>query len=194
VEAVAAAARAGWEGEPPALVPLVESAGALVGLREMLAAGRTLSPSVVAVALGGEDLAGDLEVARSEDGAEILLARQLIAVHAHAAGVVAVDTPFLDSRDPDGLRRDATRAAGLGFAGKLCIHPGQVPVVREAFAPSEEQLEWARRVVARAEEDDAAGEGVGSIEGRMLDRPVVMQALRILARVGEAPPGTPRNA
>jgi len=185
IEAVAASVAAAWPQGPPPLVPLIESAGGLVGLREMLAVGRGLTAPVVAVALGAEDFAGDMEVARSEDGAEILLARQLIAVHAHAADVVAVDTPFLDSRDDQGLRRDARRAAGLGFAGKLCIHPAQVPVVRAAFAPSEEQLDWARQVVAKAAEDDAAGQGVGSIDGRMLDRPVVIQAERILARAGE---------
>jgi citrate lyase subunit beta / citryl-CoA lyase len=191
IEAVAAAVAERWPEGPPPLVPLIESAGGLVGLREMLAAGQELVPPVVAVALGAEDFAGDMEVARSDDGAEILLARQLIAVHAHAADIVAVDTPFLDSRDDEGLRRDAGRAAGLGFTGKLCIHPAQVPVVRAAFAPSEEQLEWARQVVAKAAEDDAAGEGVGSIDGRMLDRPVVIQAQRVLSRAGEGSEPSP---
>lgn len=193
LEAVAASVVEHWSEEPPPLVPLIESAGGLVGLREMLAAGRALAPPVVAVALGAEDFAGDMEVARSEEGAEILLARQLIAVHAHAADVVAVDTPFLDSRDDEGLRRDAGRAAGLGFAGKLCIHPAQVPVVRAAFAPSDEQLEWARQVLAQAAEDDAAGEGVGSIDGRMLDRPVMIQAQRVLSRAGEGSAPSPGN-
>jgi citrate lyase subunit beta/citryl-CoA lyase len=189
IEAVAVTVAALWPEDAPPLVALIESAGGLVGLQEMLAVGRDLVPPVAAVALGAEDFAADMEVARSEDGAEILLARQLIAVHTRAADVAAVDTPFLDSRDEDGLRRDATRAAGLGFAGKLCIHPDQVPVVRAAFTPSQEQLEWARRVTLEAAAVDAVGEGVGSVAGRMLDRPVVMQARRILGRAGEVPPG-----
>lgn len=183
LDAVADAARSAWDTPPP-LLPLIESARGLVELRALLEAGRVRSPSMIGVALGGEDFAVDMGVARSDDGTEILLARQLVAVHAHAADLVAIDTPFLDSRDPEGLRRDARRAAGIGFGGKLCIHPGQVPIVRAAFAPTAEQLEWAREVVAHAAEDDAAGEGVGAIEGRMLDRPVVAQARRILSRAG----------
>jgi citrate lyase subunit beta/citryl-CoA lyase len=79
--------------------------------------------------------------------------------------------------DVDAVRDDTRHAVELGFTGKLCVHPRQVPVVHEAFRPSEEELAWARSVLA-------AGDGVSVVDGRMVDRPVLLRAERLLSRAG----------
>lgn len=186
VEAVAAAVADGWEPDArPTLVPLIESAAGVVGLARLLEGCARDSLAVAAVALGGEDLAADLGVTRTEAGTEIQLARQTIVLQARAAGLGAIDTPFLDSRSAAGLRADTDVAATLGFDGKLCIHPDQVPVVREAFAPDPQQLRWAEEIVLTARRLHSSGAGVGAVDGRMVDRPIVAQAERILRRAGQ---------
>jgi citrate lyase subunit beta/citryl-CoA lyase len=183
VVAVAAVLGTHWEPDAaPALVPLVESAAGVVGLPRLLGESARGSLAVAAVALGGEDLAADLGVTRTAGGAEIQLARQTVVMQARAAGVGAIDTPVLDSRDADALRADTRLAAGLGFDGKLCIHPAQVSVVREAFAPAPDQLRWAEETVAAAKHLESTGTGVGAVDGRMIDRPIVTQAERLLRR------------
>ena len=91
----------------------------------------------------------------------------------------AFDVPFVDVRDPDGLRAESERVRALGFSGKVVIHPDQVDVVNRAFAPTDEELAWARRVVAAAR--DAGREGAFALDGRLVDRPIVLRCEQILA-------------
>jgi citrate lyase subunit beta/citryl-CoA lyase len=91
----------------------------------------------------------------------------------------------LDIRDLDGLRDEAEDAVALGFAGTVCIHPTQIPVVREAYRPTEERLDWARRVLTAARSE----RGVFAFEGQMVDSPVLKHAQMTLRRAGEAVPG-----
>lgn len=149
---------------------------------------RDASPRLTGLAWGAEDLAAAIGAGANKDAgggwlAPFGLARSLCLFGAAAAEVAAIDTVYTDFRDQDGLRREAEEAARHGFSGKLAIHPAQVPVINEAFTPSEAALAHARRVVAAFAE---AGEaGVVGLDGAMLDRPHLEAARRLLARAGE---------
>jgi len=148
------------------ILPLVTETAA--SLRSMNYA--EVTERLIALGFAGEDLASDLGVvARSGGTFNPLLAeaRRAVAMAAAAAGVAAVDTPFPDPRDPEGLMREARDAAGLGFAGKLCIHPQQIATIHAAFRPEPEQVEWGRAVIAAL---DNASTGVATVNGRMVDR------------------------
>ena len=136
---------------------------------------------------GCEDLAADVGAAENRaPGGDYLepfrLARSLCLFGAAAAGVAAIDTVFTDFRDEAGLEREARAAERCGFTAKAAIHPGQVAAINRAFTPDETALAWARKVVdAFAAAPDA---GVIGVDGRMLDRPHLRAAQRILDRAG----------
>lgn len=141
---------------------------------------------LAAIAWGAEDLSAALGAvtAREPDGRytpPYELARSLCLFGAGAAAVPAIDTIYPDFRDLGGLAAYAARARRDGFAGMLAIHPDQVPVIHDAFAPTEAEIDHARAVVAAFEEDPDAG--VLSLDGRMIDRPHLVQAQRLLARL-----------
>jgi citrate lyase subunit beta/citryl-CoA lyase len=159
------------------LVPQVESACGVLAAADLLAV-----EGVVAIAFGGEDFCVDLGVKRGVDSLELLLPRAQLGLLASAARLPAIDTVYTAIDDEEGLVREARTARQLGFGGKLLIHPRQVEPVRRVFAPSEEDVSWAHRVLATAAEGDGAG--VTVVDGRMVDAPVIAQAERILSRRG----------
>ncbi len=169
-------AEAGLEKGRVRLVPWIETARAVVNAYEICSA----SPRVVAVAFGAEDFTNDMEIERTEDALEIVYPRQVVGVAARAAGVLVLDTPWVAFRDTDGLKRDARAARGLGFRGKFAIHPSQIGPINEAFAPTEAELEYARRVVSVFEEAEESGSGATSLDGKMIDIPVVRRARGLL--------------
>jgi citrate lyase subunit beta/citryl-CoA lyase len=145
------------------------------------------SHRLAGVAWGGEDLAADVgaEVNRGADGLytdPYRIARSLTLFAAAAAEVDAIDSVYTNFRDTDGLAAECRDAARDGFVAKMAIHPGQVPVINEAFTPSGEALAHAREIVAAFAQDPGAG--VVGIGGRMIDRPHLKQAERLLARAG----------
>ncbi len=105
---------------------------------------------------------------------------QRIVVAARAAGMRALDGPVADHRDEEGLRAACRAARSLGFDGKWCIHPAQVPVVNEVFSPTEDEVLWAKRVVEAYEEANAAGSGSISVDGQMVDAASIRMARRTL--------------
>jgi citrate lyase subunit beta/citryl-CoA lyase len=107
-------------------------------------------------------------------------AMQRIVVAARAAGVRVLDGPVADYGDEEGLRKSCLLARSLGFDGKWCIHPAQIPVVNEAFSPTEKELEWAQKVVAAYEEANAAGSGSVSVDGQMVDAASIRMARNTL--------------
>jgi citrate lyase beta subunit len=107
-------------------------------------------------------------------------AMQRIVVAARAAGLRVTDGPVADYNDEEGLRKSCLLARSLGFDGKWCIHPGQIPVANEAFSPTDEELEWAERVVAAYEEANAAGSGSVSVDGQMVDAASIRMAQNTL--------------
>lgn len=137
---------------------------------------------VSALIFGAEDLAADLGAERTAEGTEVLYARQHVLLSARAAHVDAIDTVYTDYGDADGLREDAAFARRLGYDGKLAIHPSQVQIINEAYTPDADRVAWARRVLAAREEAETAGRGVFSVDGEMIDAPLVAQAERIVAR------------
>jgi citrate lyase subunit beta/citryl-CoA lyase len=139
---------------------------------------------------GAEDLSAEIgsmatRNAEGEWASPFRLARDLTLLSAVAAGVAPIDTVYIDFRDETGLRRECEAAARDGFVAKLAIHPDQVPVINEAFTPSQAQVARAEAIVRLfAESPDA---GVVSFEGAMLDRPHLLRAKRVLARAGRSP-------
>ncbi|MEF8855382.1 MAG: CoA ester lyase [Haloarculaceae archaeon] len=160
---------------------LLETAAGILHAESIAAARGT-----AAVCFGAEDLAADVGADRTREGIEVLHARQQVVLAAAAAGVDAIDTLVTDFRDDDRLVEDAARSRRFGFDGKLAIHPSQVPIVNEAFTPAESDVEWARRVLAAAEE---AGEeaAVLEVDGEMIDAPLLARAERIADRADRAP-------
>ncbi|RXK47739.1 MULTISPECIES: HpcH/HpaI aldolase/citrate lyase family protein [Halorientalis] len=160
------------------VLALVESAAGVLNADEIAAADPT-----DALLFGAEDLAADLGASRTSDGTEVLYARERVVVAASAAGIDAIDTIYPDYGDQEGLREATEFAAQLGYDGKMAIHPDQVPVINDAFTPSDEEIEWAERVVKADNETDA---GVFKVDGEMIDAPLISQAERILERAREA--------
>lgn len=161
------------------LVPWIETAMAIAHVYEMARA----SQRIVGVAFGAEDYTNDMGVIRTDFGEECYYARSAVAVAARAARVAALDGPFVGFRDPDGLRTDAGTARQIGFTGKFAIHPAQIDIINETFSPHPDDVEYARTVVAAWEEAESAGRGSLSIDGRMVDVPVVKRAQNLLALV-----------
>jgi len=166
--------RAAGVERPCLLMPIIESA---LGCFNALAIA-TASANVVALTIGLEDYTADLGAQRTLDGRESLWARQVVVNAARAAGVTPIDTVFSDLSDMEGLRQATLEAKSLGFEGKGCIHPRQVPVVHEAFAPTSDEVARATRIVLAFEDAERRGLGVVALGAKMVDPPVVKRALR----------------
>ena len=168
--------RAGMPQGKLHLVPWIETAEAIVNVAEICRA----SERIVAVAFGGEDFTNDMGVERLEDEAQIAYARQSLCVAARAAHVLALDTPYFKLRNPDGLRDNSLRAKSIGFKGKFAIHPEQIDTLNECFSPSAQEVAHAERVVAAYEEAERRGRASTSLDGWVIDVPVVKRARALL--------------
>lgn len=148
---------------------------------------RGAPPRLRALCFGAEDLSADLGISPRIQGAPpaypapVAAARAATLVAAAAAGLPAIDTPWPDPRDPHGLAAEAAAAARDGFAGKLCIHPDQVGPVAAAFTPAADRIAWA--VAVRDGFEARPGAGVFVLDGKMIDRPHLKLAERILASI-----------
>ena len=163
------------------LIPWIESARAVVKVNEIAA----ILFRTVALAFGAEDYTNDMGIPRTEDGEEVYHPRAAIAIAARAAGIAALDGPYVAFRNPEGLARDAAVARQLGYTGKFAIHPAQIDAINAAFSPTPEEVAYARRVVAAWQEAEAAGRGSLDLDGKMVDVPVVKRAQNLLARAAE---------
>ncbi len=164
--------------QPMAIVPMIESPRAVLRALDIADADRR----VAGLAFGAGDLAARAGLTRSREGSEIAVARGLIAMAAAAAGVGALDTPFLDIADLEGLRAETMEVRRLGFTGKLAIHPSHVQAINDAFTPSAEEITDAQGIIDALERALAEGSGVARYDGRMIDSPDAAQAHRVLAR------------
>ncbi|HTW14391.1 MAG TPA: CoA ester lyase [Nocardioides sp.] len=175
------AAVAEW-GTEPRLICQLESAGAVARAHEIASA-----EGVHSIMLGEADLRADLRLPRGAAGDPgLLLARQTCVLASRAAGLPSpVGSAFTDVADADGLRETSLRLAALGFVGRSCIHPRQAAVVRESFAPSPADLDWARSVLAESGAQDGDDNAASVLaDGSFVDPAIVRQAERIAARVG----------
>ncbi|MBE0567128.1 MAG: HpcH/HpaI aldolase/citrate lyase family protein [Krumholzibacteria bacterium] len=159
------------------LMPIVESALGAWKAWEIAAAG----PNVAALAIGLEDYTADIGAQRTNEGRESFWARAQVLNGARAAGVQPIDTVFSDVEDKDGLRAACLEARALGFVGKGCIHPRQIAVVHEAFAPDRAEIAKAQQIVLAYEDAERRGLGVVSLGSKMIDAPVVKRALATVA-------------
>ena len=158
------------------LMPIIESALGAIRAYEIA----TASPNVCALTIGLEDYTADIGTQRTAEGRESFWARCQVVNAARAAGVQPIDTVFSDVADMEGLRASVLEAKSLGFEGKGCIHPRQIRVIHEAFAPSAAELEKAQQIVAAYQEAQAKGLGVVALGSKMIDPPVVRRALRVV--------------
>jgi len=158
-------------------LPIIESARGLLRCEEIARA----SDRLAGLAAGGEDYMAELGVPAEARTTALAHLRYTVVEVAAAYGLAAIDTPFTDTRDDEGLAADAQLSRAMGFRGKYVIHPGQVGIVNAAFTPSSEEVAAARRIVRAAEAGAKRGRGAVSVDGRMVDAPVVERARRLLA-------------
>ena len=140
----------------------------------------TASKRMMGIALGAEDYCANLKTQRSQTGDELRLARETIVVAARAAGIDALDTVYSNLNDMEAFRAEVEFIKTLGFDGKSIINPRQIEVVNEVFAPKEKDIQKARTILAAIREAEARGSGVVAVNGKMVDRPVVIRAQRII--------------
>ena len=140
----------------------------------------TASKRMMGIALGAEDYCANLKTQRSPEGNELLLARQTIVVAARAAGIDALDTVYSNLNDMETFRKEVELIKGLGFDGKSIINPRQIEIVNEVFAPKPKEIEKARTIIAAIREAEQRGTGVVAVNGKMVDRPVVIRAERTI--------------
>lgn len=140
----------------------------------------TASKRLVAVALGAEDYCANLKTTRSKEGSELFYARSVIVVAARAAGIDAIDTVFSDVNDEEQLVRETEAVKQLGFDGKSVINPRQIKPVHRVFTPTQAEVQKALRILAAGAEAEKRGSGVVALNGKMIDKPVLLRAERCI--------------
>lgn len=160
-----------------AIIPIIELARSVLEIDQIVTA-----PRVTGILLGAEDLSSDLEVARTKKGDEILYARQRLVMACTAYKIDSIDTPFTDTNDEEGLYSDCRFVLGLGFTSKSAIHPNQVGAINTTFVPTADKIKWALRVQQANEQALQKGLGVFSLDGKMVDKPVIERANKILIK------------
>lgn len=138
------------------------------------------SERLIGIAIGAEDFVTNMKTTRSPGGIELLAARSQILLAARAAGIYALDTVFSNVNDEEGFRNEVELIKQLGFDGKSIVNPRQIDIVNEVYAPTQKEIEHSLRVIAAAQEAESKGSGVISLDGRMVDKPIIERAERVL--------------
>ncbi len=172
----------GLEADSVKLMPMMETALGVVRCFELASAAARVETISFGSAEDG-DLQGDLHCAWSVDGPELMYARSKVLLDARAARLPYVlDGAFSDIKNQDSLRADCELSKRLGFDGRTLIHPGQVPIAREAYAASAEELDYYRRLIAAFEEAEAAGSAAISLDGKLVDYAMYKKALTFVGQ------------
>lgn len=171
----------GWKVNSIRILIGVETAKGILNLKEIAA-----HPRLDAIIFGGEDFAASIDAVRTKDAVELLYARQAVIVACAAYDLQPIDIVTIDYKDLEALKVESEFGARLGFSGKQVIHPNQVPVVQEAFTPSDEAIAYARRIVETFEASQKEGKGAYSLDGKMIDMPLLKNAQKVLARANAA--------
>jgi citrate lyase subunit beta / citryl-CoA lyase len=158
------------------LMPIIESALGVIKAYDIASS----APNIVALAIGLEDYTADLGTRRTQEGTESFFARSMVVNAARAAGIQPIDSVFSDVGDMEGLYQNVLRSKALGFDGMGCIHPRQIRVIHEAFAPTPEEIAKAQKIVMAFHKAGESGLGVVSIGTKMIDPPVVKRALNTI--------------
>ncbi len=160
----------------------VETAKGILNLREIAEADQRLE----AIIFGAEDYAASVGAKRTKEGTEVLYARQAVVTACAANDLQAIDMVYIDFHDEAGLRAEAEQGAGFGFSGKQIIHPNQVSAVQEAFTPSADAIEYAKRIIESFELSQREGKGAYALDGKMIDMPLLKNAQKVLERARAA--------
>ena len=167
---------AGMEVGITKMMAAVESAKGVLNAQKIA----TASKRLIGMAIGAEDYVSDLKTSRSPEGIELLFGRSMVLLAARAAGIDAIDTVYSDVNNEEGLRQETALIKQLGFDGKSVINPRQIGPVHEVFTPSKKEIEKSLSIMEAIEEANRRGSGVIALNGKMIDKPVVMRAQRIL--------------
>mgnify|MGYP000266424564 FL=1 len=139
------------------------------------------STRLIGIALGAEDYVTNMKTRRHPDGQELFFARSMILHAARAAGIAAIDTVYSDVDNTEGFEAEVRLIKQLGFDGKSVINPRQIPLVNTIYAPTEKEIQNAKEVIWGIREAEAKGSGVISVNGKMVDKPIVERAERVIA-------------
>ena len=159
------------------IIPIIELAISILEVDIIASLAR-----VDGILLGAEDLSSDLEVERTKIGKEIEYARSRVAIACKAYKIDAIDTPFTDVNDIEGLSKDCIICKELGMNAKAAIHPNQIDTINDAFLPSTKLIVWAKKVMLATKEANEKGIGAFSLDGKMVDKPVIERAMKILQK------------
>ena len=159
------------------LMPILESAIGIVNAYQIASA----TKRTVAMSIGGEDFTADLGIKRTKEGNELNYSRAQVVVAARAAGIDPVDTVFSDVNDEEGLKAATRKIKDMGFVGKSVINPRQIEPIHEVFTPTDEEIEKSIRIIEAMEDAMEQGLGVVSLNGKMIDKPVLKRAEQTIA-------------
>jgi citrate lyase beta subunit len=171
----------GWSINSIRILIGIETAKGILNLKEIAS-----HPRLDAVIFGGEDFAASIGATRTKDAVELLYARQAVVVACAANDLQAIDIVTIDYKDIEALRIESVFGAGLGYTGKQIIHPAQMEPVQTAFTPSQEAIDYAKRIVETFEASQKEGKGAYSLDGKMVDMPLLKNAQKVLARAKAA--------
>ena len=158
------------------ILPSIETAE---GVINAVATARS-SPRLIGLAFGAEDYTATMEINRTKEGEELFNARMNVLWGAKSAGIQAIDSIFADVNDMESLRRETELVKRLGFTGKCMVNPRQIEVIHEVFAPKQEEVDYALEVMDAIKRAREMGTGVISLKGKMIDRPIVVRAARVI--------------
>jgi len=170
----------GWQMGGIALFALIETARGVVNLKEIAQSSQRLA----GLMFGAEDFASSIGAIRTVQGMEVFYARSAVVTYAKAFNLQAIDSPYVDIHNLDGLREETRQIMHMGYDGKLAIHPKHVSIIEEVFTPPAETVERARALITAHDEHQRGGTGVFTFEGRMIDMPMIRAAEQVLARAG----------
>jgi citrate lyase subunit beta-like protein len=177
----AAELKYGWPMNSIRVLIGVETAKGILNLKEIAS-----HPRLDGIIFGGEDFAASIGATRTRDAIELLYARQAVVVACAAHDLQAIDIVTIDYKDLDALRIESEFGAQLGYSGKQIIHPAQVEPVQTAFTPNDEAIAYAKRIVETFEASQKEGKGAYSLDGKMIDMPLVKNARKVLERAKAA--------
>jgi citrate lyase subunit beta-like protein len=177
----AAELKFGWQVNSIRMLIGMETAKGLLQLKEI-----AVHPRLDAIIFGGEDFAASIGATRTKDAVELLYARQAVVVACAANDLQAIDIVMIDYRDIEALRAESEFGVRLGYSGKQIIHPAQVEPVQTAFTPNDEAIACARRIVETFEASQKEGRGAYSLDGKMIDLPLLKNAQKVLERARAA--------
>jgi citrate lyase beta subunit len=177
----AAELKYGWPVNSIRVLIGVETAKGILNLKEIAP-----HPRLDAIIFGGEDFAASVGATRTKDAIELLYARQAVVVACAANDLQAIDIVTIDYKDIDALRVESEFGAQLGYSGKQIIHPAQVEPVQTAFTPNDEAIAYAKRIVETFETRQKEGKGAYSLDGKMIDMPLLKSAQKVLERAKAA--------